>query len=457
MRDDELNRRGFLERCACLALGGGALGLSGILDRVALAAPPAADYRALVCVFLFGGNDAFNLLAPIDGQDRADYDLSRPFLGVTAGELLPLTPTTAPPRGRYGLHPQLPTLHRLFGEGRLALVPNVGPLVEPVTRATWQARTAQLPPQLFSHNDQTQHWQTSRPDRPAATGWCGRAADALIDQGTVAQDIALNVSLQGTNVQQTGVRGQAYSVGATGVVRLRGVDGGGAANQRRRTAFDALLARRAESPLAREAARIQRRAIDAADRVATALDAQTALQTTFPETGVARQLQMVARLIGASGDLGLRRQVFFVGMGGYDTHGEQATRHPQLLGQLDAALGAFWNALVELNVHDRVTTFTGSDFGRTLTINGDGTDHGWGGHHLVLGGGVRGGDLYGTLPVLALNGPDDTRSGRLIPTTAVDQYAATLARWLGVTDASLPQVFPNLSRFQRADLGFMRP
>lgn len=448
-----MDRREFLRRCACLSLGGTSLGTT-LFSLHEASAQSAPDYKALVCVFLFGGNDAFNMVVPRSGAEFNLYAASRQNLAIPSGSLLALNPT-APVAGGgdYGLNPACPELVSLFESGRLAFLGNVGSLVAPTTRAEYLARSVPLPPQLFSHNDQQLQWQTSRPGVRESTGWCGRMADALT-ASTTGQQLAINVSVAGANVLQAGRTTVPYTMSSSGVVRLRGIDDQNAANRRRQTAFLELLNQTVDHPLARELARVQQRGIDNAERLTAALEAVT-LQTTFPQGGFGAQMAMVARVIGARTALSARRQVFFVSLGGWDTHGEQAVRHPQLLGQLSQGLSAFWQALSELQAQDLVTTFTASDFGRTLTSNGDGTDHGWGSHQLIMGGAVNGRRIYGTMPRLEIGGPDDTRGGRLIPTTAVDQYGATLARWMGLSDTDLATVFPNLGRFASADLGFM--
>lgn len=446
-----MDRREFLRRCACVSLGGAGLSLFSQEDALGQSAP---DYKALVCVFLFGGNDAFNMVVPRSGAEFNLYATSRQNLAIPSGSLLAITPQ-APVAGggEYGFNPACPELTSLFEGGRLAILANVGTLVAPVTRAEYLARSVALPPQLFSHNDQQHQWQTSRPGVRENTGWCGRMADALTG-GLTGQQLAVNVSIAGANVLQAGRTTVPYTMSSAGVVTVRGIDDQNAANRRRRTAFMELLDQTVDHPLAREMARVQRRGIENAERLTAALEA-VQLQTTFPQGGFGGQLAMAARVIGARTALMARRQVFFISLGGWDTHGEQATRHPQLLQTLSQGLSAFWQALGELQAQDLVTTFTASDFGRTLTSNGDGTDHGWGSHQLILGGAVRGRQIYGTMPRLEIGGPDDTRGGRLIPTTAVDQYGATLARWMGLQDAELAQVFPNLGRFASPDLGFM--
>lgn len=429
--------------------GAGWLALSPARSLLAAAsAAGSGDYKALVCVFLRGGNDAFNLIVPGSGSAFATYEASRGSLALPSGSLLPIEPLH--PGGiSWGVHPSAPAIASLFQGGKLAVVSNVGTLVEPVTKAQYQARSAALPPQLFSHADQTQQWMTARYDLVSA-GWCGRVAER-IGGGTV---LPVNISLAGSNTLQTGVTTAPYNVDPAGIEALTGFLGqqGG----KRFTAFHALLDKPKVHRFERAYAATQEEAMELEELVSTALGGAPAFATPFPEdSSAARQLAMVARLIAVRAALGVERQIFFVGMGGFDTHDEQATRQPELFAELAAVLAAFQAAMEQLGVAQAVTTFTASDFGRTLSSNGKGSDHGWGSHQLVLGGAVRGKDFYGAMPDLALDGPDDAGYGRIIPTQSVEQYGATLARWFGVAPADLAAIFPNLGNFASPDLGFL--
>lgn len=454
------SRREFL-RCCAAALGGAALGGLNLVNE-ALAAGPGSfsEYRALVCVFLYGGNDSFNMLVPTSSSEYAQYLDARAALAVPQQDLLPITPTT-PQTGSYGFNPACSELRDLFDQNRLAVLANVGPLIVPTTRADWQAKSVPLPPQLFSHSDQQEHWQTTLPGLNQKIGWAGRVAEQLSSVNG-SSSISMNISIDGFNVLQRGTMGLPFNVGRNGIESLTGINTSNTRNSRRMDAFLELLneslASTSNHLFEREFARVQQETRENAVLLSDALENQPALQTSFPaDNRLAEQLEMVARLISIRDVVGAKRQIFFVGMGGWDTHGNQQGRHPGLLSQLSQGLSAFAEALTELSVSDAVTTFTNSDFGRTLTSNGDGTDHGWGGHSLVLGGCVAGGDIYGTMPTLEIGGPDDTRSGRLIPTTSVDQYAATLAKWYGCDSGQLASIFPNLANFSTPDLGFMTP
>jgi len=340
------------------------------------------------------------------------------------------------------------------------LIANVGPLVAPLTRDEFLRGGAAVPPQLFSHSDQTTHWQTSLPDQPARTGWGGRAAD-LVHSLNANPGISMSISLAGTNTFQVGEVVTQYQVAPEGPVGLDSYVPAAAGEDGASIAIRRLLARSYGNLFERGYGDVFRRSLDSNDVLVQALAGAPALATTFPATDLGQQLGMVSRLIAARGALGLKRQIFFVAAQGYDTHGGQigdtplVGAHADLLSELDGALGAFDQAMRELEVSEAVTAFTASDFGRTYSINGDGSDHGWGGHHLVLGGAVAGGKIYGRMPELALDGPDDAGRGRWIPTTSVDEYSATLARWFGVADSELPLVLPNLGRFAAPNLGFM--
>ena len=436
-----LTRRQFLR----LGLGG----TLGLLAGLRAAAAPAApgDYRALVCIFLAGGNDAFNTLVPTDTEGYADYQRARTTLALKPDTLEPLTGTD------YGLHRAARDLADAFAAGDLAVLANVGPLIAPVTRAEVLAGRAPLPPQLYSHNDQQRLWMNGDPRGTLRTGWAGRIADYL-DAAGLAPPPGVNWSFGPANLLQSGARTQPYALTESGAVTLEHLDDPRGAPLRAVYEQLADLAAQDGNLLARTYAARQRRALDNAQRVAQALAGAPALDT-FPDNPFGQRLRTVARLIAARDALGTQRQIFFVRLGGWDTHADQLKRHQRLLGVLSEGLLALRAALQAQGVWPQVTVFTASDFGRTLSSNGDGSDHGWGGHALILGGAVRGGKIYGQLPTLALDGPDDAGHGRLIPTTSVTQYAATLARWFGIPAADLPTLFPTLANFDTADLGFM--
>ncbi|HEV8579233.1 MAG TPA: DUF1501 domain-containing protein [Thermoanaerobaculia bacterium] len=455
-------RRQFLRRSACAAVGMTAAAHTLFdLHRIAAAAP-LTDYKTLVCVFLYGGNDGNNVIVPTLAADYAQYAAARNALALPQSSLLPLHPLATPPGDsrEWGLHPSLPKVQGLFNAGRAALVTNVGPLVAPLTRDEYLNRTVAVPPQLFSHSDQTVHWQTSLPDQPALTGWGGRVADLLQALNENAR-ISMSISVAGTNTFQVGKVITQYQVSPEGPVGLTSYVPADQGADAASNALRGLLSRSYGNLFERGYSGIFKRALDNQELLSGALAGAPALTTQFPETDLGLQLQMIAKLISVRETLGLRRQIFFCAGQGFDTHGGQIGTsaldgtHADLLAELDGALSAFDAAMTELAIGDTVTAFTASDFGRTFISNGDGSDHGWGSHHFVLGGAVSGGRLYGQLPTLAVGGPNDAGEGRWIPTTSVDEYSATLARWFGVAQSDLPLVLPNLGRFATPDMGFM--
>jgi uncharacterized protein (DUF1501 family) len=405
-------------------------------------AQSGTDYRALVCVFLKGGNDGNNTIVSLDGGAYDEYAAARNGLALPRQFLVPIqTPTGEV----YGLHPQLQPLARLFEEGHMAIVPNVGALVRPLTRAEYQARTAPLPQNLYSHIDQQRVWQTASTD-PHAAGWGGRAADRLAA-----------ANLPGGFPVVTSVAGNAvFAVGAETlpVSIIPGVPGG---LQVFDQPFEQLVALKSGNVLIDATNAIAGEGLRQSRLLGAALAGQAPLAVPFPRTPIGDQLREVATVISARGALGATRQIFFCAVEGFDTHAGQLTMHGRVLAQVGEALAAFYDATVALGVAQQVTTFTLSEFGRTLQPTaGGGTDHAWGSHHLVIGGSVLGGRVYGRFPTLALGGPDDAGNrGVWIPTSSVDQYAATLASWCGVGGNDLSVLFPNLVNFPTANLGFL--
>ncbi|RDZ29239.1 DUF1501 domain-containing protein [Lysobacter silvisoli] len=462
-----MKRRQFLSSAIAAALGGAGLysarGNLGLLEAATRSYGPNAfnDYKALVCVFLFGGNDGLNMVIPRSDPHYGRYASARATLAVPRTKLLALTPQAgggASDGADYGLQActsdndsiGMSGLQGLFNNGRAAVLGNVGTLIRPVTRAQYRAGGAEVPPQLFSHNDQQAYWQISRVDGNGL-GWGGRIADLLHDANPGAF-IPMNIALNFESLLHRGQNGNQYVIGNEGPRTFSYFEWDGETRRR----MLALMQQGSQShAFERSYADAFRRARENADAVSTALESSAPLATPFPNNELGRQLKMVARLIKVRGVLGLKRQVYFVSAGGYDHHDRLLAEQPVLLSQLSQAMTAFHQATTELGLADSVTAFTASDFGRTLSSNGDGSDHGWGSHHLVVGGAVRGGRYYGTMPTLQNDGPDDAGWGQIIPTTSVDQYAATLARWFGVGDSELNLIFPNLGNFATRNLGFM--
>src|SRR5882672_8661123 len=469
MSANRASRREFLRLTSALSFAGsigGPLGLNlaAIGSAAAQSAPPT-DYRALVCVFLFGGNDTANMVLPTDADSWARYQSARnqgasPIAlmapgtppdatapgGTPAalGGVLPIVPKTSQPwpagtvpsgtARTFALHPQLPSLQSLFASGQLAILANVGTLIAPTTKAQYTAKQATLPRSLFSHNDQQSEWQAGAAEG-ARIGWGGQFADALL--GANSNPIFTAISTSGNAVMLAGQNTLQYQVAANGVIGINGIAG--------TSLFGA-----ATGPATLNAV----------------ITAPT--QYTNPVSGalannpLAIQLQTVSRIIAANQALGARRQVFFVSIGGFDTHASQNAVQPILMAQINHGLNYFYSTLTSLSLQNSVTAFTMSEFARTFTTNGLGTDHAWGSHHMILGGAVKGGDIYNQFPTVGVdlastgfNNPDAIGSGDLIPTVAVDQYAATLGSWFGASPTVLSAIFPNLVNFSTSNLGFV--
>jgi uncharacterized protein (DUF1501 family) len=444
-----MNRRKFLTH-SC-SLGVASATVTSTLLQLGLARTAAAQsapgYRALVCILLAGGNDSYNMLVPSDNDQFAEYQAIRADLALQPGSLLTLPGTT--PIGRsYGLHPGMSELHSLFNDGDAAMIANIGTLIEAFDADAVQNGTAKLPLGLFSHADQISQWQTAVPNARVAQGWGGRIADLMQDVN-VQNGVSMNISLSGSNVFQSGNQVSEYSIDATGdgAPGLNAYDDGTEFGVFKKRMVDDLLAVQQTHILRREYSRRLRRAIDAQAVFVDALQTTPVLTTQFSAGPFSQSLRQIARVIGARDALEATRQTFFVTVGGWDHHDDVLDNQANMLPAISRGLQEFRDALVELNVFDDVTTFTTSDFGRTLTSNGKGSDHGWGGHHIVMGGAVNGGTIYGDYPILSPSNPLDVGRGVYAPTTSVDEYFAELALWFGVTPAELDQVLPNVRSF----------
>lgn len=450
------DRRTFLKHLALAGFATSGLGALHDLRRIAAAATPVAkvgaDYKALVCLFLYGGNDSNNTVIPVAPAEFAQYTASRGNVRLAQASLLPIAIGNTPGR-EFALHGAMAGMRDLVNAGRAAVVANVGPLLAPTTRTQYQNRSVPLPVNLFSHSDQQAQWQSSISDDATRTGWAGRIADIVKDlNGTNTTSTCISVN--GNNLWETGQTITSYKVSSTAGYGI-GMYKGDAATDPVSVAFREAMGRPYANVFERAWAEIISRAVGNQAVLQQALSGAT-LATVFPATGLGDQLKMIARLISARDALGMTRQVFFCSIGGFDTHGsEQIGRHNELLGEIGGAVKAFHDATVELGIADKVTLFTASDFNRTFISNGAGTDHAWGSHQFVVGGAVRGGQMYGQYPVIVPGGPDDTSGGRWIPTTSVDQYAATMASWFGVAPGDLAAIFPKLSRFATSNLGFL--
>jgi uncharacterized protein (DUF1501 family) len=448
-----MKRRTFLAHAGALA-GSAALGQLGLL---AAKAAPANDYKALVCVFLYGGNDANNTIVPLDTAGYANYATTRSYLALPQAQLLPLAVAAGAPL--YGLHPALPGLQALWAAGNMAIVANVGTLVQPLTKAQYLSTSTIKPESLFSHIDQQHQWQASISSTSSSnSGWGGRLTDQLASLNS-GSSVPPMISTGGNNLFVTGAASQALVIPTSGSFGLNGY-ASDATDAARLSALQQLLSLDQGDNLVQAAQAVMTGALASSavlNPILTSTNATLTARFGALTGNFAAQLLAIAKVIQARATLGASRQVFLVTLGSFDTHTDQLNTQQTLFTELDAGLTAFHGAMSDLGTDSSVTSFTLSDFSRNFLPNtGGGTDHAWGSHPFVIGGAVKGGQIYGTMPTLTLSGPDDASDlGRWIPTIAVDQFAATLASWFGADATALTAVLPNLSAFSPVNLGFI--
>ena len=455
------SRRKFL-RISCRSLGTlGAASLMSRFSQVNALAQDACptDYKALVCIFLFGGNDGNNTVVPISTPGSNPANSYSNYAQVRGGLALPAASLNAIGNSKgdqYGLHPSLTELASLYNNKNVAVMVNVGTLVTPLTQAQYKNQQAAIPSNLFSHLDQQTEWQTSLAQGSGATGWGGRVADAI--QGCNTSGFPTIVSVGGNNLFNTGAETNPATVTAGQVLGLQGFNTS-AASVARLSALQSLLTFDNGVSLVQASNAIASSGLNQATVLNQALEGGKGLTTVFPTTSLGTQLSQVAKIINIRSQLGMHRQIFFAYLGGFDTHDLELNDQGTGLAQVSQAMKAFYDATVEMGIADQVVTFTESDFGRTLQPSGGstlGTDHAWGSHHFVMGGAVKGGDIYGTFPTLELSGPDDANNrGVWIPTTSLDQYGGSLATWFGVDSSKLGTVFPNLVNFKNSLPAFL--
>jgi len=443
-------RRDLLRLACCSAAGASLVSGLSKFGLVSALAQGTSDYKALVCIFMFGGNDSNNMIVPIDSR-YTQYVQARSVLALPQSQLLPLQSNG---QASYGMHPNMPEMQGYFNQKNLAILANVGTLVQPTTKAQYQAYQ-NLPENLYSHSDQQDQWQSAQLAGTPVSGWAGKVADNVQTFNASAQFPPI-LSISGNPIFCTGITSRPFTINPGQPPGLQGFDQT-AASQARYTATQQLLTFDSGLSMVQAANSVTGQAVKFAQVLSTALQNITPLQTKFPSNYLGQQLQQVAQVIAARSALGVQRQIFFVSYGGFDTHADQLPQQVQLLTYVSQSMSAFFQATQELGVANQVTAFTLSEFSRTLEPGSNGgSDHAWGSHQLILGGAVQGNQIYGTFPTLALGGPDDAdQKGRWIPTTALDQYAATLATWFGVPAVNLPSIFPNLANFPSSNLGFM--
>ncbi|MRW86272.1 DUF1501 domain-containing protein [Pseudoduganella sp. FT26W] len=439
------------------------------------AAQTAGDYKALVCLFMMGGNDAFNTVLATDSTSWNEYQRLRstgdsasialPGVGASGG-VLPIAPTNNQGRA-FALHPRLGNLKALFDSGNAAIIANVGTLVQPTTLAQYKAASVKLPPKLFSHNDQQSMWQSDAPEG-SSSGWGGRMGDIIASSNS--NNMFSCISISGNAVFLTGKQTRQLQITTSGLPGITNLNTSLFGAMPGANPLRAIITGQGGNKFQNDHAAVVNRAINAQQTLASAMAPAGAggipdpTPYTNPNTGIAStnplavQLQAVARVIAGRNTLGVKRQVFYVSMNGFDTHGQQLTAHGDMMARVDHAIAYFNSVMASLqgtDMRQQVTLFTASDFGRTFTTNGNGTDHGWGSHHFIVGGAVKGKDIYGSFPITGINHDLDVGSGSLLPTTSVDQYGATLATWFGVPANQLATIFPNIGNFTTKNLGFM--
>jgi uncharacterized protein (DUF1501 family) len=471
-KHSNLTRRGLLKSTAALALQRVSIPMATSLGLMADAAAQSAnDYKALVCIFLYGANDHYNTVIPYDVATHANYYNIRKgtptagtvYDGIAIGRnaLSATALTTALNDGRLmALNPEMSPLKTLFENKRASILMNVGPLVVPTSRIQYDNKSVPLPPKLFSHNDQQAYWQSSFQTEGGAKGWGGRAADLLLSNNS--KSTLTCISINGNALFLSGQNAISYQMSSTGATTINAIKGKslfGSANCA--AALQTLITQQSSLPMASDYTTVTKRALDTYDGIVAAIGAtaSASMNALFPSSAtntLSAQLKMVARMIEQQATFGMKRQVFMVGMGGFDLHDFLATQHPPLLQKLSSAMKEFDDAMTSLGKGSQVTAFTASDFGRTLTSNGDGSDHGWGSHHFVMGGAVNGGTILGTAPEIGLTHNQQVGSGRLLPSTAVDQLGAELAAWFGVSATDVKTVLPNAKNFDLYKLGLFK-
>lgn len=462
----KFSRRDFMGTMSCAAIGSTTF-FSTLFNLQSMSAASMAnlpytsnseDYRALVCIMLGGGNDSYNMIVPTSNEHYQEYITTRSNQSLAQNTLLNLDPISYNEK-ELGLHPAMPEIKALFDQGKLAVLCNVGTLVEPTTKVSYN-NGSNLPFGLFSHSDQDQQWQTSVPQTNSPTGWGGRLAD-MVQSANTNQNISMNISLSGKNIFQLGQEASEYSIlpTGTGSVGIRGYAGNSSFNQIRTAAVNSLMEQQYQDIFKQSYADVINASQNTHELFSSAIG-NSNLTTVFSPNELSQRLKMVARTIKVRESLGLTRQTFFVRYDGWDHHDELLNNQNQMLGIVSKAMSEFQTALGELAIEDCVTTFMISDFARTLTSNGNGTDHAWGGNVLVMGSQVNGQEVYGSYPSLALDTDLEIGGGVLIPQISTDEYFAELALWYGVSKSDLPLLFPNIGNFYNTmsttpPIGFM--
>ena len=457
-----LSRRKFFGQASCAAVGSATL-LSSLVNLKGLAAAAIAnattvadpEFKALVCIFLAGGNDSYNMLMPRENSEYADYAATRSNIAIPLNEMLPVFPDNTGGR-MFGIHPSMTQSQQMFNSGKMAFISNVGTLVEPVNKDQLWNGERDVPLGLFSHSDQGQQWMTGLPNGRSATGWGGKVADLIKDMNN-NPNISMNLSLSGTNIFQTGETTVEFALdpyeGSSGIEGYGATEEWNVFDRMRTRALKSMIDAEYQDMFKKTYIDVIRRSRDGHDQFQDAIEAVPVFQTVFTDNYLSNSFQMAAKTIAAHEALGMKRQIIFIEYGGFDNHDEVLNTQSGLLYELDAALGEFQACMEELGLSNQVTTFSLSEFGRTLTSNGNGTDHAWGGNVMVMGGQVKGKNIYGEYPSLALESSLEIGSGVMIPGLSADEYFAELALWFGVSPTDLPMIFPTLTNFYQPGSG----
>lgn len=457
-----LSRRKFFGQASCAAVGSATL-LSSLVNLKGLAAAAIAnattmldpEFKALVCVFMAGGNDSYNMLMPREAGEYADYAATRSNIAIPLNEMLPIFPDNTGGR-MFGIHPSMTESQQLFNSGKMAFISNVGTLVEPINKDQLWNGERNVPLGLFSHSDQGQQWMTGLPNGRSATGWGGKVADLIKDMNN-NPNISMNLSLSGTNIFQTGETTVEFALdpyqGSSGIEGYGATEDWNVFDRMRTKALRSMIDAEYQDMFKKTYIDVIRRSRDGHDQFQDAIEAVPAFQTVFTDNYLSNSFQMAAKTIAAHEALGMKRQIIFIEYGGFDNHDEVLNTQSGLLYEMDAALGEFQACMEELGLSNQVTTFSLSEFGRTLTSNGNGTDHAWGGNVMVMGGQVKGKNIYGEYPSLALESSLEIGSGVMIPGLSADEYFAELALWFGVSPTDLPLIFPTLTNFYQPGSG----
>ena len=449
----QIARREFLKRVAHYTALGSAAPLALSLSSLAQASSfSASDYKAIVCVYLYGGNDYANTLIPYDSTSYNLYNTLRPDIALTRSSLSNTVLNPGSPLGgglQFALEPNLSPLIPLFNNNQMSVLLNMGTLIQPTTKTQYLANSVSLPPRLFSHIDQQKYSQSI--NSLGTSGWGGRIEDLVMSANSASTFSA--VSAAGNNLFLSGNSVLEYQVGSNGPVAINAISGSPFGSSSVASALKSIISTPINQILSDQVTATVNRSMAAQGSLSSVLGSSSPFGSLFPaNNSLASQLQIVARIIRANQSLGVKRQVFFVSLGGFDTHDHIATVHPPLMALVGGAISAFQSAVASMSLTSSVLTFTASDFGRTLTSNGDGTDHGWGSHHFVFGGPITTSKFVGAPPALANNGPDDVGQGRLIPTTSVDQLAYYMGTWFGASPSDLKTVLPNAQNFSAISL-----